>query len=147
MPKRQNANSKQFDQKTEAFVALAGKSAGFPLRTISFSRFDAFLRVCFAFIFVFLALSSLIASDFVLFDLLIRLDWIVTKLHVVLSCFCLLHWFIVLFCLFVFVFVFLFVFEFVLPFTIVFVFVLIDAIDRFALTGLSPSCVISPHCW
>ena len=43
MPKRQNANSKQFDQKTEAFVALAGKSAGFLFWTLSFSRNDAFV--------------------------------------------------------------------------------------------------------
>ena len=46
-----------------------------------------------------------------------------------------------------FVFVFVFVFEFVFPFAIVSVFVLIGAIDRFALTGLSPGCVMSPHCW
>ena len=63
MPKRQNANSKQFDQKTEAFVALAGKSAGFPLRTISFSRFDAFVMNGQSLLCIHICISSIIIWD------------------------------------------------------------------------------------
>ena len=149
LPKCQNAKmpiQNNLIKKTEAFVALAGKSAGFPLRTISFSRFDAFVMNGQSLLCIHICISSIIIFDYFWFCTFWSrwLDWIG------LSPGCMLSFHASAFCtglLSSYVFVFVFVFEFVFPFAIVSVFVLIDAIDRFALTGLSPSCVMSPHCW
>ena len=78
LPKCQNANSKQFDKKTEAFVALDGKSAGFPLRTISFSMFDAFVMNGQSLLCIHICISSIIIFDYFWFCTFWSrwLDWI-----------------------------------------------------------------------
>ena len=81
LPKCQNAKTpiqNNLIKKTEAFVALDGKSAGFPLRTISFSRFDSFVLNGQSLFCIHICISSIIIFDYFWFCTFWSrwLDWI-----------------------------------------------------------------------